>query len=158
MKKILSLLFLTLVFSTHQRALAQTSPDICTQAAIDAKSDVKSWLWIGAGCVFNLLGVGAAYLYKPVPPPERLLGKSPEYVDSYTECYTKQARRSQADKAWIGCGVSGGVSLVAGTILIIALVNEASTSCSDAAGDACGNACGNMASSACSRGWPVTHP
>jgi len=111
---------------------APPDPDICLQAQADAKQDLKSWLWIGAGCVFHLLGVGAAYLVKSGPPPERLIGKSVEYVNSYTECYVKQARKSQGGSAWIGCGVAGGVYLITGTILMIAAANSASNACSDA--------------------------
>lgn len=151
MKKFSSVLVLALMIAAP--GLAQTNSDICIQAEIDARGDVNSWLWMGVGCVFNLIGVGVAYLYKATPPPERLLGKPPEYVSAYTDCYVKQARKSQGGKAWIGCGVSGGVTLVAGTIILIAAADAASTACSDAASTACSNACSNMTASACSRGW-----
>lgn len=47
---------------------------------------------IGAmvGC---LVPLAVAYNYKLTPPPERLLGKSPEYIDVYTDTYKKRTRQ-----------------------------------------------------------------
>jgi hypothetical protein len=72
----------------------------------DAGSDVSMWLWLGAGCLFNLLGVGAAYVIVPSPPASRLLGKSNEYIAAYTDMYKESARGIQVKNALIGCGIS----------------------------------------------------
>lgn len=71
----------------------------------DGKSDVSQWLWMGAGCLFNLLGIGAAYIIVPSAPATRLLGKSSEYTAAYTEAYQNGARGSQVRNAVIGCVV-----------------------------------------------------
>jgi len=71
----------------------------------DGKADVNQWLWLGAGCLFNLLGVGAAYLIVPSAPASRLLGKSAEYTATYTEAYQNGARNVQVKNALIGCGI-----------------------------------------------------
>ena len=51
-----------------------------------------------------------AYNYSSNPPTERFIGKSPEYVDFYTEAYTQKTRsirtRLAAAGAAIGCGLA----------------------------------------------------
>ena len=71
----------------------------------DAKSDVNAMLWLGAGCLFGPIGIGAAYVIVPSPPASRLLGKSNEYVAGYTDMYEDAARSIQVNKAMIGCGL-----------------------------------------------------
>jgi len=85
--------------------------EVCTKAQMDAMSDVNGTLWMGAGFLFGLFGIGAAYLIEPDPPASRLLGKSPEYVAAYTDCYRDAARDIQVKKATVGC--------VVGTLLYI---------------------------------------
>ncbi|MBN2379233.1 hypothetical protein JXM67_05470 [candidate division WOR-3 bacterium] len=114
----------------------ETESDPCLEAKYDARQDVKSWQWIAVGCVFNLLGVGAAYLLKPTPPPDRLLGKSSDYVESYTECFMKAARKVRGGYAWIGCGAAGVASLITGLIMYVLAV-QAATSCADTMTENC---------------------
>ena len=45
------------------------------------------------------------YNYKPNLPPDRFIGKSPEYIDHYTEAYMKQARSIRMSTASAGCGL-----------------------------------------------------
>ena len=78
----------------------------------DAKSDVSAWLWLGAGCLFNLLGVGAAYVIVPSPPASRLLGKSNEYIAAYTDMYKDSARGVQVKNALIGCGANAACGVL----------------------------------------------
>ena len=100
-------LFLAISFvAAPQIALSAEMDDARMAAEADAKSDVSSWLWLGAGCLFNLLGVGAAYVILPSPPASRLLGKSHEYVAVYTDSYQAAARNIQVKNALIGCGLS----------------------------------------------------
>ncbi len=57
----------------------------------------------GAGLVF----CGASYLiysHKTVPPPEHLLGKSPEYIQDYTTAYQKTMRSLRIKYALAGVG------------------------------------------------------
>ena len=88
----------------------------------DAEADAKQVLWIGGnfllavagGCVLGSVGLLGAYLYEPVPPASRLMGKSPEYVLFYADAYKSRARSLQLRSAFIGC--LGG-SVVSGCVL-----------------------------------------
>jgi len=77
--------------------------EACLKAQMDARADIEGEIWFGAGFLFGILGVGAAYLIEPTPPLRRLIGKSPEYVAYYTDCYKEAAREYQTDNAMIGC-------------------------------------------------------
>jgi len=77
--------------------------DACLQAQIDAKRNVSEGTWFAAGFLFGIFGVGAAYISTPHPPPERLLGKSPDYIILYTNCYQRHARDKQVNNAVAGC-------------------------------------------------------
>ena len=57
----------------------------------------------GAGLVF----CGSAYWvygYEPTPPAERLIGRSPEYIEHYTTAYQKKMRSQRIKWALIGSG------------------------------------------------------
>ena len=70
--------------------------------------------WAAAGGLIGglapLLGI---YTYQGNPHPERLVGKSPEYVESYTDTYIAKSRSLRTKWAaaggLIGVGVGGGV-------------------------------------------------
>ncbi len=72
----------------------------------DANVDVNGALWFGAGCLFHLLGVGAAYIIEPTPGASRLIGKSSQYVAVYMDEYKRVGRGIQTKQAVIGCLVS----------------------------------------------------
>lgn len=76
------------------------------------KSSVNGFMWMAIGCVAGLLGVIIAYIYEPNPPATMLLGKSPEYVASFTDAYKASAKSSQTKNAWIGCLLSGALSIL----------------------------------------------
>ncbi len=82
---------------------AQSAQRACMQAEMDAEADVNKVLWIAAGFFLGLLGVGAAYVLEPDPPASNLLGKSPEYVAVYTDCYKRKGKSVQVKNAVIGC-------------------------------------------------------
>ncbi len=84
-----------------QETNAQTKA--CAQAQQDVEMEVNKTLWLAVGFFFGLLGVGAAYLIEPSPRSSRLLGKSPEYVAAYTDCYKDAGRRIQTNAAIKGC-------------------------------------------------------
>ena len=56
---------------------------------------------IGAvvGASISLVGIS---LYKPNVPPDRFIGKSPEYIDHYTDAYRKKARSIRTGAAASG--------------------------------------------------------
>ena len=79
----------------------------------DANTDanIDRYLWLsgglclgfGGGCLLGPLGIVAAYFYEPSPPPTRLLGKPPEYVDFYVSNYKKIRQNVALSAAGIGC-------------------------------------------------------
>lgn len=103
MKKFLSLLVLGLVLAAPSVALAQETTDPCVQGRIDAEREVDTPLWFAAGCLFGILGIGAAYVLEPSPSAMGLVGKSADYVAVYTECYQDKGRSEQTRKAFLGC-------------------------------------------------------
>jgi hypothetical protein len=80
----------------------------------DARHDVSGLMWLGAGCLFNVIGVGLAYFVAATPQTSSLLGKSSEYVEAYTEAYTKAVRETRMRCAAIGCAVG----TVVGTVVV----------------------------------------
>ena len=80
-----------------------------------------------AGCAVGcaiLLGVLAVpisvhtYPHNATPPPERLLGKSPEYIETYTQIYkskTASLRKSLVTKG----SITSNVGFVVGTLLLL---------------------------------------
>jgi hypothetical protein len=58
--------------------------------------------------------------YNPAPPPKRLLGKPPDYVQHYTRAYQKKARHHRVKWAAIGAG-SCGILTISSTLIYIRL-------------------------------------
>ena len=78
-----------------------------------ARAAVNGSMWLAIGCLGWLPGLVVAYVYQPVPPATQLLGKSPEFVASYTDAYKATAKRTQVSKAWMGCIASTIITSVA---------------------------------------------
>ena len=104
MKRVL-IMFAVIVALSPLGVLAQlpVATDACAQAQMDAQADVNETLWFFAGCLFGVLGVGAAYVIEPSPPASRLLGQPPDYVAIYTDCYKDKAKSIQTSAAIKGC-------------------------------------------------------
>jgi hypothetical protein len=81
----------------------------------DANVDRCMWLsgglclGFGGGCLLGPLGIVAAHFYEPSPPPTRLLGKPPEYVDFYVSNYREVRQNVALSAASIGC-IAGAVT------------------------------------------------
>ena len=71
-----------------------------------------------AGCLIPFIVV---FNYKLEPPPERLLGKLPEYVDAYTSAYKTKVRRLGTKRAAVGTVIWMGS---VGTMSVIAMMSE----------------------------------
>lgn len=119
MKKVVSTLIIFLMIAVPIIVLAEDAGDACLQAQMDAERNVSGPLWFGAGCLFGILGVGAAYLIEPSPSAMGLLGKSPEYVAAYTDCYKDKGRSVQTKNAWIGCLVGSAAEAAIYTIYVL---------------------------------------
>ena len=95
-------------------------------AEYDAEDDVNTTLWLAAGgilgaagsCLLGSVAMGGAYIYQPVPPAERLLGKSAEYVSFYTDAYKARMRRLQLVAAIKGAAGGTAVFFLLGTLKI----------------------------------------
>ena len=61
-----------------------------------------------AGCLVPISPI----LSQPIPPPERLLGKSPEYVDFYTNAYETETRRLRIKSASRGGIIGFGLLVI----------------------------------------------
>jgi hypothetical protein len=94
--------------------------NLCKTAKTDAEKETSGLLWMGAGCLFNGLGVIGAYFVKVAPPAERLIGKPAAYAAQYTKCYEQRAVDIQTGNAWTGCGISAALTIVSflGSFLI----------------------------------------
>lgn len=107
MKKVLLFMCILLVISpviAYGQGIDKT--EVCRKAETDAEDEANIALWYGAGCLFGLFGLGAAFLYKPSPPASRLVGKSSEYAATYTDCYTDRAQNLQVMRALTGCSTA----------------------------------------------------
>lgn len=111
------LIVLTLGLSLNLYCFAQQNTVMLgakSDAEFDAEEDINTTLWLAAGGILGVAGnlplgivaMGGAYLYQPIPPVERLLGKPADYVSIYTDAYKARARRLQLEAA--GKGALGG--------------------------------------------------
>ena len=73
----------------------------------DAQNDVNKGLWFLGGCLSGIVVPMIAYGVELPPPVTRLLGKSPEYVASYTDAYKAKAKTLRVKSALGGCIVNG---------------------------------------------------
>lgn len=126
MKKAISLLLVFSIVSLPLTLQAQTDEDNdpepevtdpCVAAQADARSDTQEILWIADGCLFGCVGVGAAYLgvsygtksssHVPCGKISRIRGPLYLLLPRYTDCYRKEGRWLQTNRAMAGCIVSG---------------------------------------------------
>lgn len=90
----------------------------------DAQNDVNGTLWFLGGCLGGVIAVIFAYAVKPAPPATRLLGKSPEYVATYSDVYSESAKKHQTNSALGGCAVNAIATAVYVAIVIAALEDD----------------------------------
>jgi len=95
------------------------------QATVDAKQDaednVSLLAWGAAGFACSFCAPLYALIAKPEVPVDRLMGKSPEYVSTYTAVYQQRAKNRRIQASVIGCGIASGVSLLMQPFLLQAL-------------------------------------
>ena len=101
------MVFLPLVSIANQQSEAAQAIMDATRDANNVNVDVWGW----AGGIFSVLGILIAAIHTPTVPPERLLGKSSEYVVHYTSTYREIVKGKQTTQATIGC-VAGAVVAV----------------------------------------------
>ena len=92
-----------LVFSISFVTFAQQNSELfeaVVAAEQDAKAEVNQLGWWCSGCM--LVGVIQASKVSQ-PSPERFVGKSPEYVEVYTQAYKAKVKNLQQSAAVPGC-------------------------------------------------------
>ncbi len=123
--------FLIVVVSIELNPIIAMSQDenvnACQQAEKDAIKDTNGNIWFLAGCLGGLVGIIIANSIKPNPPSSRLLGKSPAYVATYTDCYRAKAKKIQNHSALIGCGVGVALEILYYWMVLIPSLSTTST-------------------------------
>ena len=89
--------------------LGQTLPQTGGGGFFYGPSDQEGIGCCIGGTVCFLLPNIFAYNHLQKPPPERLLGKSPEYIEFYTVAYKKSIQKKWLNAAKLGCGSTGDV-------------------------------------------------
>ena len=87
------------------------STDVRTAATIDTCLWLSGGfgLGVGGGCLLGVFGIVGAYFYQPSPPPMRLVGKPPEYIDAYVARYKSTRNDVALSGAGLGC-IAGAVT------------------------------------------------
>jgi Na+/H+ antiporter NhaD/arsenite permease-like protein len=122
-KKVLLIIAVFMVFLPVV-SVAQSMDEACMQAEADAEAEVDKGMWFLGGCLFGLIAVGIAYVVKPNPPASRLVGMSPEYVASYTDCYTQKGASIQTSSTMYGCLAGTGLTVVVYAIILAVAADE----------------------------------
>ncbi len=105
-------LIVLLIFATAAHGVESTTKgQVRLQAVADAQRDaelaVNKLTWQLMGCVGNIFGMGAALVYEPRIPTDRLIGKSPEYVEYYANEFRRETKGLQIYHSGTGCAAFG---------------------------------------------------
>ncbi len=92
----------------------------CNDGRADAERNVGG-VWFFAGCL-GIIGVLIAFLVEPTPPSMKIMGKSPQYIAMYTDCYRSAGKSAQGKKAVTGCLVIAAVEVVIYVIYIVVVI------------------------------------
>lgn len=122
--KPVALVLLVLILCPPALAQEVSQADACTDAERDAEANTNKTIWFIAGCLGGLIGLIIAYAIEPSPPATKLLGKSPEYVAAYTDCYKRKGKSVQTKTALLGCGVAAVVYLAFVLVVTAAASSE----------------------------------
>lgn len=97
-----SLLMLGMPFVSFAQQTSELAEAVIA-AEQDAKADVNQGRWGAVGFMCGCFAVPIAYLFQPPPPAARFVGKSPEYILTYTQTYKAKVRSRQTGPALLGC-------------------------------------------------------
>ena len=122
-KSVCMIVILMTLSSLSFQSVSETSDS--ARAVVDAKNDVREpILWLagslvvssGMGCIGGSGVILASQLMTPTPPPDRLLGKSSEYVSFYIATYENETKNKRLIYSTAGC--------VGGTLVAVLLVGR----------------------------------
>jgi hypothetical protein len=123
--KSISVILLTAMFTIPiaPAVFAQDVATACMDAERQAKSDISGGTWFLIGCLIGPIGYLLA-MSEPNPPSTNLLGKSPEYVAAYTDCYRRMGKAIKTKNAMTGCIISVAAEVVL-LVIYYVLIYEA---------------------------------
>ena len=114
---VLTMFMSLLLLGMPQMIIAQDTTNMQSeiqQATADARRDaqqnISPFAWGAAGFVCGCFAPLYVYLTTPQVPVGVLLGKTPTYVNTYTQVYQENAKRQRLQAAVIGCAVGSAVS------------------------------------------------
>ncbi len=115
---ILVFVMAVLVFSMSIAAFAQQNSELfeaVSAAEQDAKADVNqiNW-WLSGCCLYGISQAGR----ESHPPPGRLVGKSPEYVNVYTLTY-----KAKVENLRLSAAVPGFLTIVLSPICFVLTIS-----------------------------------
>ena len=99
--------------------------DACIAANQQAARDVDKTTWTILGCLSPVIAYLVAVSVKPAPPATALLGKSPEYVAMYTDCYSREAQGRKVSGVKTGCYIN--VAFIAAYVVLVIAAVESTT-------------------------------
>ena len=73
-------------------------------------NNIQPVCWLAIYGAYVLTPTAVALIDSPTPPADRLLGKSPEWVNAYTIAYKNTMKRYRAEASLVGC-LAGGTML-----------------------------------------------
>ena len=92
------------------------------QATADARRDaamnVSPLAWGSAGFVCSFLAPIYAYIALPEVPVGALLGRSPAYVDAYTQVYQQNVTRRRIQASIIGCAIGSALGTITSYMVV----------------------------------------
>ena len=104
---------------------AMDSQTICSVAQLDAKKMQSTGQYVALGIFCGLIGYIIAAGTTVTVPADRIAGKSPDYVSTYTGCYEKAAKK-QITGAACG-GWLAGWALAVGVASLVSTMNDVKT-------------------------------
>jgi hypothetical protein len=96
------------------------------EAEAQADRDTSKMLWFAVGCLGNIVGIAIASFIEAKAPQTALLGKSPEYVASYSDAYSRRCKSIRTKYGLYGCGTSIVLYGLLYLVLFVLLVSEES--------------------------------
>ncbi len=98
----------------------------CADAEMQAEQDINGTTWLLIGCLIGIWGYLIANVLETNPPASALVGKSPEYVAKYTDCYKSKAKQIKSKNALYGC-LAASAGWVLYYVLVVAAVSSAAS-------------------------------
>ena len=116
MAPIAAVLAALIVLTPISHAVAQAGTG-CMDGEMQAERDISAGTWFAIGCLAGLIGYLIA-MQEPNPPATALIGKEPEYVAAYTDCYRRKGKSIKTKNALTGCLVANAATLAIYVILL----------------------------------------